>query len=1106
MRKNYTVLPLLLISFSAYAQTRIIGGKVTDTTGLPLPGVNVTVQGTHRGTATDSNGNYSISVDRLDTLVFTYVGMLTQRIRAGQQSTLDVILKEASQMLGEVVITGYQRSEKKLFTGAASKLKMADIDQAGVPEVSRMLEGKVSGVSLQNVSGTFGSGPKITIRGASSIYGQTRPLWVVDGVVQEEAVNITADQLSSGNANTVIASSIAGLNPDDIESIEVLKDASATSLYGARALNGVVVVTTKTGKRGALTVHYRGDFSTRLKPSYNEYDILNSQDQMSVLLDMERKGLLNYTSVIKERNSGIYGLYYRGLSELNPDGSFEQQNTPEAKAAFLRKYEYVNTDWFNVLFRNTQMQTHSLSLSWGGKRSSVYASMSYLTDPGWSIADQTRRLTADINSRFDVTDKLQISLLTTSSLRKQNLPGTFDRNLNSVFGKNERAFDINPFSYALNTSRASRPYDDTGHYEYYRANWTDFNIIEELRNNKIKLDLLDAKIQADLKYDVAKSLKYQFKGSMRYVKATQRHMITEHANAARAYRAIDDPTVKRDNIFLFEDPDFPNRQKKSVLPYGGFYNLNRRTLESFYVRNTLSYNLYFNGTQHSINAFMGQELRYLNRDKSFNENPGVIYDEGMSSFIDPDFYKYRVSMGKKLYDLSYERNRFLAFFAKLGYVYRDKYILNLTGRYDGSNKLGRSARARWLPTWNLSGAWNIGRESFLKKFRAISSLKLRATYGLTANTGIAKNSLAVFKGKLTRRELQPDKERLIEIKALENADLTWEKQYEINTGLDLGLWDDRVALTTDLYWRKGYDLIDSIRTSGIGGQYIRVANNADMKTYGFELGVNTQNFRNERFKWNTNLIGSWVYKQRITELKTDPMVIDLVGAEGGARLGHEQRAIYSIPFKRLNDRGEPVLLDENGEAVQEVDFQSKKVGYLKYEGPVTPTLTMGLTNRFRYKNFELEFFLSYQGGNKIRLGSAFSHYPRDLSVFTKESKDRWMIPGDEKKTDIPGIPSKVQIDNKSELQYAYQAYNLSDQRVADGDFLRLKTIGLTYHFDGDLVKALGLKRMSLQIQAVNPWLIYSDGKLHGQDPEFFRSGGVAYPISKQLTLTCKVGF
>ena len=330
-----------------------IRGRVLDSVGSPLAGVSVAIRGTRRGTVTDASGNFVLGgVPENATLVISNVGYQTQELRLSRgQLSLSVNLLAEAGTLTDVVVTGFQRINKKNFTGSAVTLKAEEVRIPGVTDVSRMLEGRAAGLSVQNVSSTFGSAPKIRIRGATSISGDNKPLWVVDGVVLEDIINISNDQLSSGDPTTLLGSSVAGINANDIESIDILKDAAATALYGARAMNGVIVITTKRGKTGKTTIAYTGNFSTQLKPTYSTYNIMNSVEQMSVLAEIDRKGYLT-SDILSRANYGVYGKMY-DLMNADANGNFGLQNTTEAKNAFLRKYALTNTDWFDQLFQNS---------------------------------------------------------------------------------------------------------------------------------------------------------------------------------------------------------------------------------------------------------------------------------------------------------------------------------------------------------------------------------------------------------------------------------------------------------------------------------------------------------------------------------------------------------------------------------------------------------------------------------------------------------------------------------------------------------------------------------------------------------------------------------
>jgi TonB-dependent SusC/RagA subfamily outer membrane receptor len=327
----------LLENKATQQDVRQIKGTVVDDIKLPLPGVSVVVKGTTNGVSTDFDGNYSLEIPATGrvVLVYTFIGMEPQEIVVTNQTTIDVVLKGSSEQLAEVTVTtGYQTIDRKLFTGSATVLKAEDATVAGVADVGRMLEGKVAGVSVQNVSGTFGAAPKIRIRGASSIYGDTKPLWVVDGVVLEDVVDISPDQLSSGDASTLISSSVAGINADDIESFQILKDASATALYGARAMNGVIVITTKKGHTGKNSIRVTSEFTMKMKPSYGNYDILNSQDQMGMFMEMKENGWLTYADVMRSKDAGVFHKMY-SLIESYEDGKYGLEHTDEAMSGFF---------------------------------------------------------------------------------------------------------------------------------------------------------------------------------------------------------------------------------------------------------------------------------------------------------------------------------------------------------------------------------------------------------------------------------------------------------------------------------------------------------------------------------------------------------------------------------------------------------------------------------------------------------------------------------------------------------------------------------------------------------------------------------------------------
>ncbi|CEN51155.1 conserved exported hypothetical protein [Capnocytophaga canimorsus] len=477
---------LLLCSQWALAQTDI-KGTVTDAKGEPLLGATVILKERNVGVTTDMEGKFTIRGEQGQTLEVSYVGFQMKKVKI-TSNNLKITLQEETEQLGEVVVTGYQKIKSRVFTGASASVKMNEIKMDGVADVSRMLEGRVAGLSIQNVTGTFGSAPRINIRGGASIIGNVQPLWVIDGAVYEDLVSLSLDQLVSGDAVTLISSAIAGLNATDIQDIQVLKDASATSVYGARALNGVIVITTKSGKRDTPNrITYSYEQSFRQIPSYADFDLLNSQETMSVYQELANKGYFGLRDALYGRRSGIYYQWYKGISTINPNtGTYYYENTEEGKRAFFKEREYANTDWFNHLFTLNPIQNHTITFSGGGKNTTTYASIGFYNDGGWTITDNVQRITANLKNTFYINDKFKTTLSAQGNMRQQKAPGTFTQRKNTTIGSFERDFDINPFSYALSTSRTLRPRGSNGELEYYRNNWAPFNILNEYQNNYLK--------------------------------------------------------------------------------------------------------------------------------------------------------------------------------------------------------------------------------------------------------------------------------------------------------------------------------------------------------------------------------------------------------------------------------------------------------------------------------------------------------------------------------------------------------------------------------------------------------------------------------------------
>jgi TonB-linked SusC/RagA family outer membrane protein len=926
----------------------------------------------------------------------------------------------------------------------------------------------------------------------------------------EDAVDVSADQLSSGDAVTLISSAIAGLNADDIADFQILKDGSATSIYGARAMAGVIVVTTKSGQSGSTKINYTGEFSLRLKPSYNNFNILNSQEQMGIYKEMEDKGWLEVATIANNSNSGIYGKMYQ-LTRIydKTSGKYGLENSSWAKNAYLQEAEFRNTDWFDLLFRNTITQNHAVSISGGTEKSRYYASLSVMEDPGWTKVSSVRRYTANVNASFDLSKKLTLKLLTSDSYRKQQAPGTLNQEVDVVFGEVKRSFDINPYSYAMNTSRTL----DSN--TFYTRNYSPFNILHELDNNNIDLDIADLKFQGQLDMKIVKGLDVSALVAIRYQMTGQEHFVKDQSNQAMAYRAGIDPedAIIRDvNPYLYTDPADPNAIPEKVLDEGGFSLRNDYKMKQIDFKLVANFNRSFGSEdQHIVSSFGGIESNSTDKSKVNFQGWGFVFDNGGIPSINPLLFKQQNEENANYYGYKWTYDRSFAGYLQGTYSYKGKYVLSGTGRYEGTNKLGKSRQSRWLPTYNISGAWNIHEENwFNTSHKTFSHLMLKASYSLTGDRGPAdvSNAEAIYYAFSPWRPLYNVRETGLKEEYPANEELTYEKKYEYNVGTEIGLFDNRINLAFDVYSRDNFDLIGDVYTEGSGGFILKKANVANMESKGFEGTLSTKNVTTKDFTWSSTFTYSWI-NNKITKLAARSNVMSLIEGDGFPLEGYPVRALFSIPFLGLNEDGLPLFINEKKEeTTSDINLQERdpeKLDFLKYEGPTDPTTSGGFENTFTYKNFRLNLFITYAFGNKVRLDPVFNSSYSDLVSLPKEFKNRWTLPGDEQFTQIPVIASRIQSAQDTYLKTAYNAYNYSTARIADGGFIRMKDISLSYDFTPKVLEQLRLSTLQLKIQATNLFLLYADKKLNGQDPEFVNSGGVAAPMPRQFTLTLRLG-
>ena len=755
--------------------------------------------------------------------------------------------------------------------------------------------------------------------------------------------------------------------------------------------------------------------------------------------------------------------------------------------ADYKEAERRNTNWFKQLFQTSVMQNHTLSFSSGNEKSTYYASLSLLSDPGWQKGNKLTQYATNLNANYNLSSKVRLGLITDLSYRDQTTPIQ------------------DGYNYALNHSRTLNAKD------YYTTNYAPYNIFNEMDNAYIDTDIATLRIQGQLSWKITPKIEAILMGAIRYQNNTQKTEYKENSNWVLSYRAMPNTTVRDNNTNLYKDPNDPFALPVVVLPKGGIREKIDKTSLANNLRATLSYKDTFAEGLHSIALFGGFEMDNAKNTNDLNRNYGLLYNAGNYASFSYLMFKKLQEEFRNYYTVADTENNNQAFFANASYTLKGRYTANGTLRYDASNAFGPSRYLRWMPTWNAGLKWDVSQENFFASLKPLSHLSLKASFGVTAVAPSVSNSLAqLYINNPWRNSTQ--RELGLEIQNIANHDLTYEKNQELNIGADLGFLDDRINLSVEWFHRHSYDLIGDIVTQGTGGFTTKKGNMAQMRIRGLEIGLETTNLKTADFSWKTSFIYSRA-KNEITELLTTPTIRDMIGystsatSQGGfARAGYPLKSIFSVPFNGLNDRGLPTFLNEHDQStIGGIRFDSRNVDFLKYAGTLIPTDKGSFSNTFHYKGISLGVVLTYSYGNVVRLRKLSNIYT-DYGIVPRELNNRWQFAGDETKTNIPVVYTTFMQNayGYNEISQAYNTYDYSDIRIAKGDNIRLKEISLGYTFDKDFLRETRIRQLSVKLQATNLALLYADKRLNGDDPDYLVNGYT--PISpKRLIFTLRVG-
>lgn len=1067
------------------AKKKEIRGLVTDEKGIKLPGVSILVKGTGMGTVTDIEGAFKLEVPAEGgiMLVFSFIGMETKEIKA-DTSFMKVVLKESVEQVDEVVVTGYQKIDKRVLSSSITSIKGEDLIGGNAISVDQMLQGRLAGVAVLNQTSTPGAAPKIRIRGSSSITGNREPVWVVDGIVLDEPVQLSTEELNSMDRVNLIGNAISSLNPNDIERIDILKDASATAIYGVKAANGVIVVTTKKGRTGKPRINYAGSISVMTPPSYEVMRLMNSAERVELSEEMHKKGLQFYT--YQPTSMGYEG----ALMDLwNKELSYDEFRQK------VKDLKEMNTDWYDLLFRASVSHQHSIAVSGASDNTDYYFSVGYANDQGVNKKEDLDRFNAliKVNTRF--TPNLKIGMNMSGALTDTKRPHN----------------SIDVYQYAAQTSRAIPVYDEEGELFYYDNAFgitenLPFNILNELKESGSTVKNQALRFDISLDWDILPSLKFSSIIGLTTNNNYQTYWASEKSYYISQQRGTPYgtplPTVVDDELAT-----------KSKIPMGGELVKEDTRNMRYTIRNSFAYQKVWG--HHQLAAMVGSEISSSKYDALKSTQWGYLPDRG-KKFVNIDLetwkgYAEMVSMTPDV--ITDNLTNIVSWYGTFTYSYADRYIANFNIRTDGSNKFGQDKSVRFLPVWSASAKWNLHNEVFMKPVEWIDEFAIRMSYGIQGNVHPDQTpNLIVQMGSMDNIS----KEYESTLYKLPNNDLKWEKTKSYNLGIDFSFFQSWLSGTLEIYKKVGEDqVIQKTLAPSTGANYVAI-NDGDVNNSGWELSVNVNPIRGKDWNWGISFNTAKNYNkvknagEELSVTWSDYVNGTLV------RNGRSINSFYAYRFKGLNDEGLPTFYgesekDEDGVAIITTQEEAFDAAFV-YAGRREPTLSGGFSTNVRFKRLTMNANFSFALGNKIRLNNLYYESGQALPFpqqnMSSEFVDRWREPGDD--TVIPALSDDAMTFGPYDRKYPiannrWDMYNKSDLRVVSGDFLRCRSLSLRYDIAPEWLRKFYITAASLSFDVSNPFVIKSKD-LKGRDPEQVTMGSGTVPPQRGYSLRLNVSF
>lgn len=1046
--------------------TRHLTGIVTDNDGNPLPGAAVMIKGTKMGSMTNNDGYYDFTVpDGPVSLVFSYIGMNDKEVKFSGTGNIrkDVSLNPSLDM-EEVVVTGYNTVERRKLTSSVTTLKADDIMRPGISSIDQMLEGQVPDMVFMSNSGEVGTVPRLRIRGTSTLIGNREPLWVLDGVVLQDPVNVSPEELNDPDYVNRIGNAISGINPQDIERIDILKDASATALYGAKAANGVIVVTTKRGHVGKPLISYNMTASLKERPRYTDrkIDLMNSKERVefSKYLLQNGYGFGNNTDLVGYEN--IMQQFFRGQIDYN-----EVMRQTEM-------LEAMNTDWFDELTRDAFSHSHSVSLSGGSENARYYGSISYTNDNDVIRGNKNDRYTAAVNVNATLSRIFSTQFGITANVNKRK------------YNQEE----IAPMDYAYHTSRAIPARAEDGEeYAYYQryngsyGNYYRFNILNELENSYNRQDGNAIQTNFTLNANITDWLKARLIASYQVSSTNQESWWGEKTFHVAGMRGSE---------YGIPAPSGP--ESRSYLPFGGELTQNNYRNNNYMARLQFDFNKYVDASRnHNISATLGFEVSSNRYQGNALTSRGYYEDRGrqFSTTTLDSYPAYKAWLEANAYPrITDNKTNLVSGYALVSYSYKDYFTLTANTRIDGSNKFGDRSNEKLLPIWSVSGNYNLSEHAFLKQQYWIDFLSVKASFGYQGNMLDGQSPQLIIQ----QFPMDPLYNELIsQVSVYPNPNLRWEKTQSWNAGLNFSVLNRRLQFEAEVYYKKTKDaflLKDISSVNGVTSYYV---NSGDITNKGFSLSLTAVPVRTAAFDWTLSTSISKIYNKLQTLPGQDQYELSNYLSGSALITGKPIGTFYSYKFVGLSPKDGSPIFDDGEEHAGELVGLTKNEFYtsiLEESGSREPTISGTFNNTLHYGQWRLNAVLNYSVGSKVRLFQLFpstTFLPSDN--ISKELVGHWAKPGDELTTDIPNPVamsathwSRRNTSLPTVASSSFDEYNYGNHRVVSGDYLKIATVSLTYEFARKLIARCGLSRLALNLTGTNLYTICSS-KLKGQTPQ-----------------------